>query len=74
VNNYSIIRIGHEYIVQADAKSILKVASRRRAARLVCDATELLEAQPLPRIPPLAPAAPLIDRDPQIMPDPSKVS
>jgi hypothetical protein len=74
VNNYSIIRIGHEYIVQADAKSVLKVTSRRRAARLVSDATELLEAQPLPRILPQAPAAPSIDRDPQIIPDPSKVS
>jgi hypothetical protein len=74
VNNYSIIRIGHEYIVQADAKSVLKVASRRRAARLVSDATELLEAQPLPQVAPLAPAAPSIDRDPQIIPDPSKVS
>jgi hypothetical protein len=74
VNNYSIVRIGHEYIVQADAKSILKVTSRRRAARLVCDATELLEAQPLPRIPPQAPIAPSIDRETQIIPDPSEVS
>jgi len=74
VKNYSIIRIGHEYIVQADAKSILKVASRRRAARLVSDATELLDAQPLPQIPLPAPTAPSIDRDPQSMPDPSEVS
>jgi hypothetical protein len=42
---YSIIRIGNEYVVQADDKSILKVASRRRAARLVTDAAELLDAQ-----------------------------
>jgi len=74
VKNYSIVRIGHEYIVQADAKSILKVASRRRAARLVSDATELLDAQPLPQIPLPAPAAPSIDRDPPSMPDPSEVS
>jgi hypothetical protein len=44
VKNYSIVRIGHEYVVQADAKSILKVASRRRAARLVSDAAELMNA------------------------------
>jgi hypothetical protein len=75
VKNYSIVRIGHEYVVQADAKSILKVASRRRAARLVSDATELLEAELLPQIPLPAPGAPSIDRDhPQSMPDPSEVS
>ena len=45
MKDYSIIRVGHEYIVQADEKSILKIASRRRAARLVTDARELLELQ-----------------------------
>jgi hypothetical protein len=74
VKNYTIIRIGHEYIVQADAKSVLKVASRRRAARLVSDAAELLEAQPIPQIPPPEPAAPSIDRDVRRMADPSEVS
>jgi hypothetical protein len=74
VKNYSIIRIGHEYVVQADAKSVLKVASRRRAARLISDAAELMDAQPLPEIPPPAPQAPSIDRDPQTTPDPSEVS
>jgi hypothetical protein len=74
VKNYSIVRVGHEYVVLADAKSILKVASRRRAARLVSDAAELMDAQPLPQIPPQAPAAPSIDRDPQIAPDSSEVS
>jgi hypothetical protein len=74
VKNYSIVRIGHEYVVQADAKSVLKVASRRRAARLISDAAELMDAQPLPEIPPLAPQASSIDRDPQTTPDPSEVS
>jgi hypothetical protein len=73
VKNYSIIRIGHEYVVQADAKSVLKVASRRRAARLISDATELLVAELLPQIPLAGPAAPSIDRDPQSMADPSEV-
>ena len=45
MKNYSIVRIGNEYVVQADEKSVLKVASRRRAARLVSDAEELLDAQ-----------------------------
>ena len=44
MTNYSIVRIGNEYIVQADAKSVLKISSRRRAAKLVTDASELLEA------------------------------
>ena len=74
MKNYSIVRIGHEYVVQADAKSILKVASRRRAARLVSDATELLEAELLPQVPLPPPAPPSIDRDTQSMPDPSEVS
>jgi hypothetical protein len=40
MKNYSIVRIGNEYVVQADDKSVLKIASRRRAARLVTDAAE----------------------------------
>ncbi len=42
MRNYSIVRIGNAYIVQADQKGVLKIASRRRAARLVSDAAELL--------------------------------
>jgi hypothetical protein len=45
MNNYSIVRVGHEYVVRADKQSILKIASRRRAARLVTDAAELLDMQ-----------------------------
>jgi hypothetical protein len=45
MKKYSIVRVGHEYIVRADEENILKVASRRRAARLVTDAAELLEMQ-----------------------------
>ena len=44
MKNYSIVRIGNEYVVQADEKSVLKIASRRRAAKLVTDAAELLAA------------------------------
>jgi hypothetical protein len=34
--------------VRAENKNILKVASRRRAAQLITDAAELLNAQPPP--------------------------
>jgi hypothetical protein len=46
MNSYSIVRIGDDYVVRADDKNILKVASRRRAAQLVTDAAILLNAQP----------------------------
>jgi hypothetical protein len=69
-NNYSIIRIGNEYIVQANEKSVLKIASRRRAARLVSDAAELLDSQPAPPLSPQAHAEPSIASDPRAIPDP----
>jgi hypothetical protein len=76
MKNYSIVRIGNEYVVQADEKSVLKIASRRRAARLVTDAAELLDSQPVTPSSAVIHAEPLIDRDPegmadlQSMPDP----
>ena len=60
---YSIVRVGNEYVVQADEKSILKIASRRRAARLVTDAAVLLDSQAAPKSPRPAPAGPSIARD-----------
>jgi hypothetical protein len=45
---YSIVRIGDDYIVRAEDKSVLKVASRRRAVQLVTDAAELLNAHSRP--------------------------
>ena len=71
--NYSIIKIGNEYIVQADEKSILKITSRRRAARLVSDAAELLDSQPAPPLAPQAHAEPSIACDPRVIPDPREV-
>jgi hypothetical protein len=44
MKTYSIVRIGDEYVVQAEQKSVLKIASRRRAARLISDAAELLDS------------------------------
>ena len=46
MKDYSIVRIGNEYVVQAGEKSVLKTGSRRMAARLVNDASELLEREP----------------------------
>jgi hypothetical protein len=70
MSNYSIVRIGNEYIVQAGEKSILKIASRRRAAKLVTDAAELLHQEPVQRVE----DAPSISRDPAILPDTSELS
>jgi hypothetical protein len=64
MKNYSILRIGNEYVVQADDKSVLKVASRRKAAQLVTDAAELLDAQPPAAQPAQAQAEPSISCDP----------
>jgi hypothetical protein len=72
MKKYSIIRIGHEYVVRADNKNILKVSSRRRA-KPVTDA-ELLDAQPALPVRAGAQAGSSIDRDPKVMPDPSEVS
>ena len=69
MKNYSIIRIGNEYIVQADDKSVLKIASRRKAAKLVTNASELMDSQ----LPPQAPAEPSIACDPEITDDRSEV-
>ena len=50
MKDYSIVRIGNEYVVQAGEKSVLKTSSRRMAARLVNDAAELMEQQPVPPV------------------------
>ena len=48
MKKYSIVRIGSEYVVQAGEARVLKVASRREAAKLVTDAAELLQQEPVP--------------------------
>jgi hypothetical protein len=63
MKTYSIVRVGHEYVVQADDKSILKIASRRRAARLISDAAELLDMPNVPLPPRHADSAPSIVGD-----------
>jgi hypothetical protein len=73
MKKYSIVRIGHEYVVRADNKNILKVSSRRRAAKLVTDA-ELLDAQPASPVRAGTQARSSIVRDPKVIPDPFEVS
>jgi hypothetical protein len=67
MKNYSIIRIGNEYVVQAGEKSVLKIASRRKAAQLVTDAAELLDSQVAPPPTPVAEPEPSPSRDPGII-------
>jgi len=45
MKNYSIVKIGNEYVVRVGNTGILKVASRRQAVRLVTVAAELLNSQ-----------------------------
>ncbi len=47
MNDYSIVRDGDEYVVRAGEKGVLKISSRRRAAKLISDAAELLQQQPM---------------------------
>jgi hypothetical protein len=68
MKNYSILRVGNEYVVQVDEKSVLKIASRRRAAKTVTDAAELMDSQAKPN------ADTSITRDPGIAPDLPEVS
>lgn len=70
MKTYSIVRIGTEYVVQAGEKSILKVATRRKAARLVSDARELLDTHAAPQLSPQADVEPSIVPDAGGMPDP----
>jgi hypothetical protein len=73
MKNYSIVRIGNEYVVQADKKSILKVSSRRKAVRLVTYAAELLDSQSAPPLSPETHAEPSIACEPGIIFDPAEV-
>jgi hypothetical protein len=67
MKNYSIIRVGNEYVVQADDKSILKTTSKRKAARFISEATALLDSQPSP------PLSSESDAESSITCDPSEV-
>ena len=63
MTSYSMIKVGNDYVVQADDKCILKVGSRRRAAQLISEATDLLNALTAVESPKIAPACPSIERE-----------
>ena len=76
MKNYSIVRIGNEYVVRAGDNSVLKIASRRQAVQLVTDAAELLDSQPS-RSADADPSMAVIPGgipEPRIMPDRGEVS
>ena len=68
MKNYSIIRVGNEYVVRADDKSILKTTSKRKAARFITEATALLDARPAAPLPAKNDAEPSITCDPSEIP------
>ncbi len=63
MTSYSMIKVGNDYVVQANDKCILKVSSRRRAAQLISDATDLLNALAVVESPDIAPEAPSLARE-----------
>ncbi|WP_409191909.1 hypothetical protein [Bradyrhizobium sp. RDM4] len=58
-----MIKVGNDYVVQANDKCILKVGSRRRAAQLISEATDLLNALAVVESPKVAPEAPSLARE-----------
>lgn len=70
MSDYSIVRVGNEYIVQAGDKSILKVSSRRKAVKLVTLATDLLDQETTVQT---LEQSPSISRDRDVVPDKSEL-
>ena len=64
MTSYSMIKVGNDYVVQANDKCILKVSSRRRAAQLISEATDLLNALASVESPDIAPELPSLRREP----------
>ena len=63
MTSYSMIKVGNDYVVQANDKCILKVGSRRRAAQLISEATGLLNALAVVEAPDIAPEEPSLQRE-----------
>ena len=66
--SYSMIKVGNGYVVQANDKCILKVGSRRKAAQLISDATDLLNALAVVEAPETAPESPSLAREASELP------
>ena len=41
---YSLVKIGNDYVLRADGQGVLKVASRRRALKVLSEASVLFQA------------------------------
>ncbi|WP_407116894.1 hypothetical protein [Bradyrhizobium sp. LMG 9283] len=63
MTSYSMVKVGNDYVVQANDKCILKVGSRRRAAQLISDATDLLNALAVVKSPNTVPETPSLARE-----------
>lgn len=63
MTSYSMIKVGNDYVVQANDKCILKVGSRRKAAQLISDATHLLNALAVVESPGITPEVPSLRRE-----------
>ncbi|MBJ7407349.1 MAG: hypothetical protein JHD07_30240 [Bradyrhizobium sp.] len=66
--SYSMIKVGNGYVVQANDKCILKVGSRRKAAQLISDATDLLNALDVVESPETAPESPSLAHEASELP------
>lgn len=66
--SYSMIKVGNGYVVQANDKCILKVGSRRKAAQLISDATDLLNALAVVESPETAPESQSLAREASELP------
>lgn len=63
MTSYSMVKVGNDYVVQVNDKCILKVGSRRKAAQLISEATDLLNALATVQSPGIAPDAPSLARE-----------
>lgn len=63
MTSYSMIKVGNDYVVQANDKCILKVGSRRKAAQLISEATDLLNALASVESADIAPEGPSLARE-----------
>ncbi|MBR0897162.1 hypothetical protein JQ616_19585 [Bradyrhizobium tropiciagri] len=69
MSEYSIVRVGNEYIVQAGDKSILRISSRRKAVKIMTLAADLLDQEMVQQVE----DSPSISRDLAIVPEKSEL-
>ena len=69
MSEYSIVRVGNVYIVQAGDKSILRISSRRKAVKIMTLAADLLDQEMVQQVE----DSPSISRDLAIVPEKSEL-